>query len=154
MGLNWNYLHLLIDFTSMVTLDMEATVPVAGLMVNSMGRAWRPLAALACQVFLDMSNNCSSYVTLGEPNPSPRTRSAKVIGTAEVLNMENGNVFGKPSWKDLNRGSNEEKFRINRNKYEINNSPKITSPKSKSKTLKLNVGPMTQPLQKRQRHEL
>lgn len=40
--------------------DMGATEPEAGFMVSSMGRAWQPLATLACQLLLDVSDSCLS----------------------------------------------------------------------------------------------
>ncbi len=75
------WVHLLIYCTLIVASDMARTEPAAGLTVNSTGRAWRSLAALPCQLFVDMSDTCLEQVTLGDPNPSPGTRRAKLIGT-------------------------------------------------------------------------
>lgn len=96
----WVFPNLSVNCTSIVTSDRRGTVPAAGLMVNSTGRAWRSLVALTCQLFLDTSNSCLSEVTLGEPMPSPKTRRPKVMGTKESLEMEQVIVLGKPAKRD------------------------------------------------------
>lgn len=90
--------------------DMAPTEPTAGLMVNSMGLAWRSRASLPLQLFLDTS--ILSQLMLGDPRPSPGTRRAKVIGTKEVLEMLKTNVSGKPAWSDKDRmtRSNDEQI--------------------------------------------
>lgn len=93
----------LVHFTLMVTSDMARTKPAAGLTVNSTGLACRSLAALPCQSFLNNSDNCLALVTLGDPNPSPRTRRAKVIGTMDVLKRVQIDVCGKPAHRDRDR---------------------------------------------------
>ena len=102
--------NLSVNYTSIVTSDRKGTVPAAGVMVNSTGRAWRSLVALTCQMFLDMSNNCLSEVTLGDPMPSPKTRRPKVMGTKESLEMEQVTVLGKPAKTD-----EDDKYETNEN---------------------------------------
>ena len=72
--------------------DMARMVPVAGMMLNSVGRVWGSGVLALRQWTLDSLVTCWLLVPLGGPAPSPRTRRAYVRGTREVLNRVQLNV--------------------------------------------------------------
>lgn len=77
----------------MLTSDMALTEPAAGMMVNSTGRT---RAAWPFQFLCDKLDTWLELLTLWEPDPSPRTRREKFIGTKDVLKRVHVNVAGKP----------------------------------------------------------